>query len=96
MYALSTMEANMGDFVSDGYLTGDQADMVSDAVVALLAVVRPDAVALVDSFDFDDELELHNTAIGAYDGDVYTRLYEWSNKDPREYTRNFLQNPALD
>lgn len=82
MYALSTMEANMGDFVSDGYLNGDQADMVSDAVVSLLGAIRPDAVALVDSFDFDDELELHNTAIGAYDGDVYNRLYEWSCKDP--------------
>ena len=80
--ALHTMEANIGDFVNDGYLSGEQADLVSDGVVALLGVVRPDAVALVDSFDFDDELELHNSAIGSQDGDVYTRLYEWSNKDP--------------
>ena len=57
------MEANIGDFVNDGYLSGEQADLVSDGVVALLGVVRPDAVALVDSFDFDDELELHNSAI---------------------------------
>jgi hypothetical protein len=58
------MEASIGDFLSDGYFSGEQAELVSDGVVALLGAVRPDAVALVEAFGFDDELELHNTAIG--------------------------------
>ena len=39
------------------------------AVYALLAAVRPDAVALVDAFGFDDYLL--NSALGRKDGDVY-------------------------
>lgn len=34
--------------------------------------VRPDAVALVDSFGFEDYVL--NSALGRYDGDVYTAL----------------------
>ena len=36
---------------------------------ALLAAVRPDAVALVDAFGYDDYLL--NSALGRKDGDVY-------------------------
>lgn len=56
--------------------------MISEVVQSLLEELRPDAVTLVDAFDFDDILELHQTALGAYDGDVYQRLWDWSEKDP--------------
>ena len=39
-------------------------------------------MALVDAFNFDDVLELHQTAIGRKDGKPYERLWEWSEKDP--------------
>lgn len=29
-----------------------------------------------------DDLELYQSAIGAYDGRVYERLWEWTEKDP--------------
>lgn len=44
--------------------------------------LRPNALALVDAFDFDDVLELYQTAIGRYDGRYPARLWEWSEKDP--------------
>ena len=42
---------------------------------------RKEAIPLVDAFDFHDT-EL-NSALGRYDGDVYTHLYNWAKKAPR-------------
>ena len=36
---------------------------------------------LVDAFDIRDEIL--NSALGRYDGDVYTHLYQWALKAPR-------------
>ena len=41
---------------------------------------RPDAVALVDAFDYHDDAL--NSALGAYDGNVYERLYEHARQSP--------------
>ena len=59
----------------DGYLSRDQVEAVHEEILVLLHEVRPDAVALVDAFGLDDYYV--NSALGAYDGDVYTRLYNW-------------------
>ncbi len=48
---------------------GEQAGALRRRHRALLAALRPDAVALVDSFGFTD-YEL-NSALGREDGDVY-------------------------
>jgi len=42
--------------------------------------VRPNAVALVDAFDHTDHYL--GSALGRYDGDVYTHLYKDAWKDP--------------
>ncbi|KAI5632452.1 acyl-CoA oxidase domain-containing protein [Phthorimaea operculella] len=47
---------------------------------ALLMLIRPNAVGLVDAFDFRDEIL--NSALGAYDGRVYERLMEEALKSP--------------
>lgn len=46
----------------------------------LLSDIRPNAVGLVDGFDFCDEVL--NSTLGAYDGRVYERLFEEANKSP--------------
>ncbi|XP_013149592.1 PREDICTED: probable peroxisomal acyl-coenzyme A oxidase 1 [Papilio polytes] len=46
----------------------------------LLAVIRPNAVSLVDAFDFRDEIL--NSTLGAYDGRAYERLMEEAMKSP--------------
>lgn len=46
----------------------------------LLASIRPNAVGLVDSFDIHDDIL--GSALGAYDGRVYERLFEEANKSP--------------
>ena len=42
--------------------------------------MRPDAVALVDAFDFSDT-QL-GSAIGKYDGNVYPALFEQAKRNP--------------
>jgi len=45
-----------------------------------LAKIRPNSVALVDSFDFTDR-ELRSV-LGRKDGQVYENLLEWAKKSP--------------
>ncbi|XP_053151016.1 peroxisomal acyl-coenzyme A oxidase 2 isoform X2 [Hemicordylus capensis] len=80
LFALHGIFSNTGDFVQDGYLSTEQTDMVTESYLDLLAIIRRDAVPLVDAFDFSDEIL--NSALGSYDGHVYQRLYEWAKKSP--------------
>ncbi|TFK11543.1 importin subunit alpha-4 [Platysternon megacephalum] len=80
LFALHGIFSNTGDFLHAGYISRDQMDMVTASYLNLLAVIRNDAVPLVDAFDFTDESL--NSALGSYDGHVYQRLYEWAQKSP--------------
>jgi len=44
--------------------------------VHLLTLLRPDAVALVDAFDYSDKVL--NSCLGRYDGNVYEALFEYA------------------
>ena len=69
----------MSDFVEDNDVNDIQANMVRQCVLQLLDVVRPNAVALVDAWDFSD-FRLRS-ALGRYDGNVYPAILESSKKD---------------
>ena len=43
-------------------------------------ILRRDAVGLVDAFDFRDEIL--SSCLGAYDGNVYERLYKYAQNLP--------------
>ena len=62
-------------------MTPDHISMARSLLYSLLADVRREAVPLVDAFDVPDEIL--NSALGRYDGDVYTHLYEWAQRAPR-------------
>jgi acyl-CoA oxidase len=51
---------------------------------ALLQAVRPDAVALVDAFAFEDYAL--NSALGRRDGDVYRALLDMAQGSPLNST----------
>ena len=70
----------MGDFLEDGYVDGEQASEIRAEIFKLLAEIRPDAAALVDSFGLSDYFL--NSALGAKDGDVYRRLFEQVQEAP--------------
>lgn len=65
-------------------MTGSQITQVNQRVLELLAVIRPNAVALVDAFDYKD-ITL-GSVLGRYDGNVYENLFEWAKKSPLNKT----------
>lgn len=62
----------------NGVLTPGQVDWMSTRRVELLKELRPNAVTLVDAFDYPDRLL--NSCLGRYDGQVYEALYEFAKK----------------
>uniref|UniRef100_A0A8V5HF33 Acyl-coenzyme A oxidase n=1 Tax=Melopsittacus undulatus TaxID=13146 RepID=A0A8V5HF33_MELUD len=84
LYALCGISKNTGDFLQAGILTDAQITQVKQRVKELLAAIRPNAVALVDSFDFHDS---HlGSVLGRYDGNVYENMFEWAKKSPLNKT----------
>lgn len=69
LFGLEQMLENAGDFLESGTLKPEQAGLAREAHHRLLRELRPEAVALVDSFDIPDYLL--DSALGKYDGDVY-------------------------
>ena len=61
---LTTLLNNIGDFLEDGYITCQQAGLIRQQQNVLLKELRPDAVALVDSFGFSDYVL--NSCIGRW------------------------------
>ena len=80
LFALYWIERDLGDFLEDGYLSAKQADWVRAGVLEYLDIVRPNAVALVDTFDFSD-FRL-KSALGRYDGNVYPHIMDAAARDP--------------
>ncbi|KAG8430099.1 hypothetical protein GDO86_018486, partial [Hymenochirus boettgeri] len=80
LHALHGIFTHAGDFLLDGHLSAKQLDMVTTSYLGLLAVIRKDAVSLVDAFDYADQQLL--SAIGSYDGNVYHNLLERAQKNP--------------
>lgn len=73
LFILNLVEQSMGDLLEDGYMMG-KATLVREAINELLTELRPDAIALVDSFNITDyALE---SCIGRSDGQVYDALWE--------------------
>ena len=54
--------------------------LIQSRLHVLRGEIRPIAVSLVDSFDFSDDTLL--SALGAYDGQVYSRLMQAAVKPP--------------
>lgn len=85
LFGLYWMERELGDFLEeDGFLTTLQCAWIHDAVLILLARIRPNAVALVDAHDFSD-FSL-KSALGQYDGNVYPAIVEAARRDPLNQT----------
>lgn len=60
--------------------TAQDIGRIQDRLVRLLDEFRSNAVATVDAFDIRDEIL--DSPLGAYDGNVYERLFIEANKSP--------------
>ncbi|XP_017007924.2 acyl-coenzyme A oxidase 1 [Drosophila takahashii] len=61
-------------------LTDTDLTRLQDRLETVLTKLRPDAVAIVDGFDFSD-LQLNST-LGSYDGNAYERIFDAALKNP--------------
>ncbi|GAB2300839.1 acyl-coenzyme A oxidase [Dionaea muscipula] len=80
IYALSLLTKHRGDFLSTGSITPKQGALANDLLRSLYTQVRPNAIALVDAFNYTDHYL--GSVLGRYDGNVYPKLYEAAWKDP--------------
>ncbi|XP_069105910.1 peroxisomal acyl-coenzyme A oxidase 1-like [Argopecten irradians] len=80
LYAVNGLVENLGDFIQDGFMSTSQVDTVTRKLTYLMEEIRPNAVALVDAFDYPDKAL--DSCLGRYDGDVYNALYEYSKASP--------------
>lgn len=93
LHALSIVEKELGDFTVSGFLSAAQARLVRRRIVSLLAEIRPDAVALVDAFDYSDWFL--NSALGRFDGDVYATMWEWAQRNPLNDAEQMQMGPGV-
>ena len=78
----------------DGFMTSEQLSFIEQKVLDLLAEIRPNAVSLVDAFDFRDH---HLCSIlGRYDGQVYSNMYEWAQRSPLNKTEVHLKRRSCE
>ena len=73
------MQEHAGDWGA-GYFDARQQAMIRSGVRVHLRDVRPDAVALVDAFEFPDNVL--NSALGRHDGNCYESLYAAAKASP--------------
>lgn len=83
--ACQTMDAEAAEFLSSGYLSPKQHELLRNRVHELLAELRPQAVPLVDAWNLPDYLL--NSALGRQDGDVYPALVRFAQGEPLNRTR---------
>jgi len=79
------MQDNLGDWM--GHMTPETVTALRDTVRHLLQIVRPNAIALTDAFEFPDCVL--NSALGRHDGKVYEALYEAARTSPLNETDPF-------
>ncbi|KAK7082288.1 Acyl-coenzyme A oxidase (Acyl-CoA oxidase) [Halocaridina rubra] len=84
LYLTHHVSVNSGDFLKSGSLSQNDIAVLEEEMCSLLEVLRPQAVSIVDAFDFDDG-QL-NSCLGCWDGDVYQRLYDEALKSPLNKT----------
>uniref|UniRef100_A0A1B0CKT2 Acyl-coenzyme A oxidase n=2 Tax=Lutzomyia longipalpis TaxID=7200 RepID=A0A1B0CKT2_LUTLO len=83
LYAVDAAKKALGDLQRFTTISDGDVRQLQRRLEGVLARLRPNAVAIVDGFDFPDEVL--KSALGAYDGNVYERIYEDAMKSPLNY-----------
>lgn len=85
LHGICIMEEASATLLEGGYMTGEQASWLRARKRVLVRQLRPNAVALVDAFGYEDYLL--NSALGRKDGDVYNALLEAAKGSPLNGTQ---------
>ncbi|XP_076083784.1 peroxisomal acyl-coenzyme A oxidase 1-like isoform X6 [Mytilus galloprovincialis] len=84
LYGVHGILENLGEFMQDGFFSGEQVGYLQRKMLALFEDIRPNAVALVDAFDYPDMVL--GSCLGRYDGQVYQALYDYAKSAPMNQT----------
>lgn len=76
LYGVEKIVERSSSFYEMGVITSSTLKNIQSLRETLLAELRPDALTIVEAFEYDDNT-LHS-AIGCADGNVYERLLDWS------------------
>ncbi|XP_062137756.1 probable peroxisomal acyl-coenzyme A oxidase 1 [Drosophila sulfurigaster albostrigata] len=80
LFVLDTWQRQLGAVLKWNNISGRQLQQVEQRYEQLLQQLRPNAVAVVDGFDFHDRVL--GSTLGCYDGRVYERLMEHARGNP--------------
>ncbi|XP_018576010.1 probable peroxisomal acyl-coenzyme A oxidase 1, partial [Anoplophora glabripennis] len=80
LYAVYTILRSTGDVLRFTGTSRKDIEVIQLWLEELLASIRPNAVGIVDGFDMRDEIL--SSTLGAYDGNVYQRLFAEAQKSP--------------
>lgn len=80
LFGLVCLQESGAALLECGHITGDQHAMIRHQFKVVCRSLRKNAIALVDSFGYDDYLL--NSAIGRKDGNVYETLLETAKRSP--------------
>ncbi|XP_021931442.1 probable peroxisomal acyl-coenzyme A oxidase 1 isoform X2 [Zootermopsis nevadensis] len=80
LYILFSLLHNSGDFLMYTNMKPVDVSNLQNQMEIILSQLRPNAVGIVDGFDFHDETL--RSALGAWDGQVYERMFEAASKSP--------------
>ncbi|XP_055916133.1 probable peroxisomal acyl-coenzyme A oxidase 1 [Eupeodes corollae] len=80
LYLVSACFRNLSDLQRFIELTEEDLNRLQIKLEQVLSRLRPNAVAIVDGFDFHDRIL--NSVLGCYDGNVYERIFEAAQKSP--------------
>ncbi|XP_015587511.1 probable peroxisomal acyl-coenzyme A oxidase 1 [Cephus cinctus] len=100
VYAIYWVLQRVGDFLRFSCLNAEDVPSLQKCLEEALLAIRPNAVGIVDGFDIRDEILA--SALGAYDGNVYQRLFDEAMKSPlnqesvnksfQQYLKPFLKS----
>ncbi|KAN0038452.1 hypothetical protein ACTA71_000630 [Dictyostelium dimigraforme] len=79
-YCIWIINTNFVDFLQDQYVEISQIDFLKKSLINFYKLLRPNLVPLVDSFDLCNTTL--GSALGSYNGDVYSTLYKWASTQP--------------
>lgn len=80
LYGVHGIITNLGEFIQDDFFNSEQIQILSHTLTVLLREIRPNAVALVDAYDFPDTVL--QSCLGRFDGQVYKALYDYAKRSP--------------
>lgn len=80
LYAVDSALLNLRHLMRFVTITQEDVANLQDRLERVLGRIRPNAVGMVDAFDINDKVL--NSTLGAYDGNVYERLFEDAMKSP--------------